>query len=208
MFSVYLSFEFIVARCSLAVRTTDTRAFLFIISPSLSLFLRSSLHHGALLSWTVHVISSVHRPVDDVVPHRAPTHEPPLSPPLPPPPPPCPPPPPRRRCRYWRRRRSLSVRRAAVRANNNEDVGDDTSDVRRNIIASLERNHQHGWHRQTTSDLLVGTSRRNGVSIATTAAVAVAVVAAAAATAGQPRTSRRSSRRDASRKIWDQYQDC
>jgi len=75
-------------------------------------------------------------------------------------------------------------RRRAARVNNNEDVGGDTSDVRRNIIASLERGHQqHGWHRQT-NDLLVGsvgTSRRNGVSIATTAATAAAVAAVAVA---------------------------
>lgn len=67
-----------------------------------------SLHHGALLSRTVHVIS-VGRAVDDV-PRRARQHEPPL--PLPPPPPRPRPPPPRRR--YWRRRRSLSGRRAAA----------------------------------------------------------------------------------------------
>jgi len=51
-----------------------------------------------------------------------------------------------------------------------------------NIIASLERDHQRNYHRQA-SNLPVGTSRRNGVSIAATAATAAAAAAATAITA-------------------------
>jgi len=80
---------------------------------------------------------------------------------------------------------TLYRRCSAPPANGNKDVDDDdTTVVRRppNVIASLERDHQHGWHRQT-SDLLVGTSQRNGVSIAAAAAAAVAAAAAATAAA-------------------------
>lgn len=50
------------------------------------------------------------------------------------------------------------------------------------IIASLERDHQRDYHRQA-SNLPVGTSRRNGVSIVATAAATTAAATAAAAAA-------------------------